>query len=134
MNATDAVNVITFLERQIASDLGSYESEASLRRVADHLKAQVQRLIKPVGDGGSAFPVLQQWDVYSNVITYAQTGASLRDWFAKEAMHAEIVTCGVPGEAADAMLEAMNPEETFEEHIARTAYLMADAMLKVRQE
>ena len=58
----------------------------------------------------------------------------LRDEFAAKAMHAEIVTCGVPGEACDAMVQEMGDDETVEEHIARTAYRMADAMLKVRGE
>ena len=56
MNATDAVNVLKFLERQVESGLGSPEAAASLQRVADHLGVQVRRLSEPLGDGGPAFP------------------------------------------------------------------------------
>lgn len=45
MNATDAVNVLKFLERQIESGFGSPESAASLQRVVDHLKGEVSRLV-----------------------------------------------------------------------------------------
>lgn len=63
---------------------------------------------------------------------YSSAGMTLRDYFAAKSMHAEIVTCGVPGEACEAMLDAMEPDETVESHIAKTAYRMADAMLKAR--
>lgn len=48
MNATDAVNVLKFLERQIESGFGSPESTASLQRVVNHLRSEVERLTSPV--------------------------------------------------------------------------------------
>lgn len=94
-------------------------------------------------NGGPAFPGITVNDTDVNLTDpfgtllspngqAAYSGMSLRDAFAMKAMHAEIVTCGVPGEAADAMLNAMDPNDTVEEHIAKNAYRMADAMLKER--
>jgi hypothetical protein len=45
MNATDAVNVLKFLERQIESGFGSPEATASLQRVVNHLTSEVRRLV-----------------------------------------------------------------------------------------
>jgi len=60
-------------------------------------------------------------------------GMSLRDYFAAEAMHAELMTCGVPGEACEAMLDAADKAGRSPElHMAMNAYEMADAMLRAR--
>jgi hypothetical protein len=60
--------------------------------------------------------------------------ASLRNHFAAKMMHAELMTCCVPGAACDALVEATeHTGETPEQHMARCAYEMADAMLKVRE-
>ncbi|MGN6654747.1 MAG: hypothetical protein ACTHJ9_05345 [Rhodanobacter sp.] len=62
------------------------------------------------------------------------SGASLRDIFAGQAMHAELVTCGVPGEACDALLDAASAAGcTPEDKVAANAYAMADAMLRARE-
>lgn len=81
--------------------------------------------------GGPAFPNVptgagdkwEDWDM----------GMTLRDYFAAKVMHAEIVTCGVPGEACDAMIEAMESGDSVEDAIAKTSYRMADAILRARQ-
>lgn len=133
MNPTDAVNVLKFLERQVANDFGSPEAKASLQRVADHLKLQVQRMTSPVGDGGPAFPVVAQVDRNENVIAYPSAGMSVRDVFALAAMHAHLITDTVPGEACDALLAAAaDAGQGPVERIAFNAYECADCMLKER--
>ncbi|MGC6225540.1 hypothetical protein [Proteus mirabilis] len=67
--------------------------------------------------GGAAFPV-----AYSNE-DFIQEGATLRDYFAAKAMNAMITTAATPVLTSMAELE---------NHIAKTAYVMADAMLKAR--
>ncbi len=58
----------------------------------------------------------------------------MRMYFAAKAMHAELMTCGVPGEACDALVRAIKKTgESPEDHIARVAYEMADAMLAARE-
>lgn len=60
-------------------------------------------------------------------------GMTLRDYFAAKAMHAEVMTCGVPGEACQALVRAAKAaNRTPEQHIAWNAYQMADAMLAER--
>jgi len=51
-------------------------------------------------NGGPAFPVpgLQHDDGFN--------GMTLRQYFAGKLMHAELMTCGVPGEACDALVQA----------------------------
>lgn len=136
MNPTDAVNVLKFLERQVAQEFGSPESKASLQRVADHLKDQVRRLTTSVGDGGPAFPVLPPLgpDGTSAVgYPYVHMGMSLRDVFAMAAMHAHLITDTVPGEACEALLvAAANAGQDPVERIAFNAYEVADWMLKER--
>lgn len=57
----------------------------------------------------------------------------LRDRFAAKAMHAELMTCGVPGKACDALVKAaVAAGREPEEQIAFNAYKMADAMLAAR--
>jgi hypothetical protein len=63
-----------------------------------------------------------------------QNGMTLRDYFAAKAMHAELMTCGVPGKAADSMIKrakelGVDPIR----HMANNAYEMADAMLAARE-
>jgi hypothetical protein len=72
----------------------------------------------PIEDGGPAFP-LQDWDecIHSR---RTETGMTLRDWFAGQALVAlPHIGCG-----AD-----LTPTE-----LALSAYQMADAMLKARKE
>jgi hypothetical protein len=59
---------------------------------------------------------------------------TLRDAFAMRAMHAELITCTVPGAACDALVAAIEQTgETPEDHMARSAYEVADAMLRARK-
>lgn len=58
----------------------------------------------------------------------------LLDFFAAFAMHAELTTAGVPGEAADAFIEGkMREGHTVEQHLAFNAYNVAEAMLAERE-
>ena len=88
-------------------------------------------------DGGPAFPgMLPRQDAGSEL---AQNfaffgGLSLRDYFAAKLAAAELMTCGVPGAACDALVEAIEQTgESPEEHMARCAYELADAMLRARE-
>ena len=70
---------------------------------------------KPVYDGGPAYPCGKS----------DQTGMSLRDYFAAQAMAAWLTTYG----------EHQHPVVSgTADVIARTAYEMADAMLKAREQ
>lgn len=59
---------------------------------------------------------------------------TLRDFFAGIALHTELMTCGVPGDAFDA-LRAVCEETGIDpvDHMAGNAYELADAMLRARQ-
>jgi len=74
--------------------------------------------LAPIENGGPAFP-LQDWD--ECIQTHrTETGMTLRDWFAGQALAAlPHIGCG-----AD-----LTPTE-----LALSAYQMADAMLKARKE
>lgn len=81
-----------------------------------------------ITDGGPAFPC--EWD-YINTNRAAANGMSKRDMFAAILMHGELVTCGVPGEAADALVEASRHAGTdVIEHMASNAVGGADALLR----
>lgn len=81
-----------------------------------------------IKDGGPAFPHQDSGD------TGTRPGMSLRDYFAAKAMHDELMTCGVPGDACAALVTAMKKSHrTPEEQIAWNAYEMADAMLRARE-
>ncbi|HOU66035.1 MAG TPA: hypothetical protein PK861_08360 [Thermomonas sp.] len=126
MNPTDAVNVLKFLERQVAQEFGSPESKASLQRVADHLKLQVQRLTSTAYNE-PAFPIR------GGLNEHQFAGASVRDLFAMVAMHAHLITDTVPGPASDALLQAA--ERAGQDPVGRiafNAYEVADWMLKER--
>lgn len=86
----------------------------------------------PINDGGPAFP-LGEAD-HGTGMRWAEPGMTLRDYFAAKFGHAELMTCGVPGAACDALIEAIGcTGETVEDHIARCAYDLADAMLRARE-
>lgn len=105
----------------------------------------------PVSDGGPAFPVNdlqgahrvgmaatggtgEPESVYIAASARAMSGMSLRDYFAAKFAHAELMTCGVPGAACDALIESIKKTgEPPENHMARCAYEMADAMLRARE-
>ena len=86
-----------------------------------------------VKDGGSAFPVPPGNISGGGDQFFPTVGMSLRDYFAAKAMHSELMTNGVPGEACDAMVNralalGVDPRR----HMANNAYEMADAMLAAR--
>jgi len=71
-------------------------------------------------DGGPAFPTSVYTDVAGNV-WYPEYGMSLRDYFAAKVMQSNL-----------AVIREF-PDETWRDGLARDSYLMADAMLKVRE-
>ena len=70
--------------------------------------------------GGPAFPVNQQLPEGMANLT-PETGMTLRDYFAAKAMQALIIANGPA------------PQGGWPTYAERTAYLVADAMLKARQ-
>jgi len=89
---------------------------------------------KQIWDGGAAFPCEQHEIQDGSWNQSFDPGMSLRDYFAAKFAQAELMTCGVPGEACEALAEAIaQTGETPEQHMARVAYEMADAMLKARE-
>jgi hypothetical protein len=86
---------------------------------------------------GPAFPVMPPADETGRCAVgypYPNEGMSLREYFAAKAMHAELMTCGKPGKACDALVRsAKNAGRSPEEQIAWNAYQMADAMLVARE-
>lgn len=73
--------------------------------------------------GGSAFPVLQQYDRNGDVCIYAEDGMTLRDYFAAQALTAYIAE----NEARPIQQQAGA------DALASYAYYSADAMIKARQ-
>lgn len=80
-------------------------------------------------DGGPAFPCAEDHKVASDIL-WTQ-GMSKRELFAAILMHAEAVTCGVPGEACDALVEASRAAgDDVIDHMAGNAVDGADALLR----
>lgn len=78
-------------------------------------------------DGGNAFPYGEATGVEPGF------GMTLRDYFAAKAMHAEVMTSGVPGPACDALVAAAHKAgRDPADQLAFNAYEWADAMLKAR--
>jgi hypothetical protein len=71
--------------------------------------------------GGSAFPVPELKNRHDEVCQYAETGMTLRDYFAAKAMASEII-------AQNGM------EGTDVAHITGMAYEFAEYMLKARND
>lgn len=72
-----------------------------------------------IDNGGPAFPVTEQTNVHDEHVSWAESGMTLRDYFAAKAMQAIIA----------------NPEEGLsytESAVAENAYVMADAMINAR--
>ena len=74
---------------------------------------------QPINDGGPAFPHTTQWDGITPAINYH--GISMRDHFAAAALQ-PLVTSAIE-------LDHVKWDAT-----AQHAYLIADAMLKAREE
>lgn len=81
--------------------------------------------------GGPAFP--HPGGSSDSTVQESYLGMTLRDYFAAKAMHAELMTCGVPGEACESLIRAAG--KAARDPIAQmafNAYEMADAMLNAR--
>lgn len=76
-------------------------------------------------DGGPVFPVQEIFDERSgDILQYASEGMSLRDYFAAHAMNGLIASPRGPADGSA-------PTNTF---YAKMAYVVADAMLKAREQ
>ncbi len=90
--------------------------------------------------GGYAYPMslagCTDGGVY-NILEQSQgegCGATLLDWFARDAMHAELVTAGAFEGPRDALVAAAQAaEQTVLGRIAFNAYDLAEAMLTERK-
>lgn len=83
--------------------------------------------------GGHAFPT-QSWDYDGGgqVLTYQEPGMSLRDWFAGLALQGLLANSGGPVQRHNERgWDFVNCEL---KEVAYTAYAVADAMLKAREE
>lgn len=81
-----------------------------------------------INDGGPVFPV-------QDASTWQAHGMTKRELFAAILMHSEAVTCGVPGEACDALVEASRAAGTdVIDHMAMNAVQVADALLRALAE
>lgn len=90
--------------------------------------------MKPVDDGGPAFPQHPCPDCGVVHAPEHVPGMSLLDYFAAKAMHAELVTAGALEGPRDALVEAAcEAGRDIEDHIAFNAYKMADAMIAQRK-
>lgn len=79
-------------------------------------------------DGGPAFPV-------QDASTWQAHGMSKRELFAAILMHSEAVTCGVPGEACEALVQAsQDAGDDVIDHMAMNAVQGADALLRALGE
>ena len=70
-------------------------------------------------NGGSAFPVTEQKNINGEFSTYAETGMTLRDYFAAKVLQ---------GLCSNPSFEGIATEIEF----AQAAYKQADAMIEVR--
>jgi len=73
-------------------------------------------------DGGPAFPMPAGPEPRVNDATHYNEGMTLRDYFAAKVMQAEIALW-----TEGSWMQSSN-------HIAKKAYIMADAMLEVREK
>jgi hypothetical protein len=93
-----------------------------------------------IEDGGPAFPHGEIHDGHEQPTggyrhLLASTGMSKRELFAAILMHSEAVTCGVPGEAREALVEASRVAGTdVIDHMAMNAVQGADALLRALAE
>jgi hypothetical protein len=82
-----------------------------------------------IDDGGPAFPV-QEWNMDGSPASL-QVGMSQRALFAAILMHSELTTCGVPGEACEALIHAAEESgREVEDQMAHNAVQCADALLR----
>lgn len=82
---------------------------------------------KYINDGGPAFPLKEP-------VTRDALGMSLRDYFAAKAMAAFIAEPLREGESSTAWRWTRQLQVSGPDIIAHAAYMMADAMLKAREQ
>ncbi len=86
-------------------------------------------------DGGPAFPRPDvTWPAGHEHGTQGQSGMSLRDWFAGQAMNGIIASCGDGAESCAIKKAAELTESSFTATVAKMSYEYADAMLKAREQ
>ena len=74
---------------------------------------------KPINDGGLAFARASTF-ANGECQTFSQTGMTLRDWFA--------------GQALNGIMSVVGDSDYIQEMVASNAYAMADAMIEARKE
>lgn len=85
-----------------------------------------------IEDGGPAYPVAwQETNEYGVTFTYRETGMSLRDYFAGQALAGFLSNPGGPFQANDR--NGWNIVNCTLDDVARCAYEASDAMLSARQ-
>jgi hypothetical protein len=83
--------------------------------------------MEAINDGGPAFPV-------KDAATWQAHGMSQRAVFSALLMHAELLSCGGPGEACDALVAAAAASgREVEDQMATNAVQCADALLRALQ-
>lgn len=86
-----------------------------------------------INDGGSAFPVSEE--AARGKVAGVYGGMSQRALMATILMHSELTTCGVPGEACDALVKAAHDaDRDVEYQMAVNAVQCADALLRALAE
>lgn len=75
-----------------------------------------------IKDGGTAFPIPDIYHPNGEIVQFANTGMTMRDYFAAKALPSVIIQC-----ARDTMHDM-----TEEDYFAMRAYKLADAMLRAR--
>lgn len=94
-------------------------------------------MLEHLADGGPAFPqpCTEGGHAGNTPWGIAGGGMSQRALMATILMHGELVTDGVPGEAADALIEAADAAgREVEDQMAFNAVLLADALLRALAE
>lgn len=85
-------------------------------------------------DGGPAYPQPQVADGQGGIEYTEVEGMSLRDWFAGQAIGAQLTSIAISDASAKALLESASIEGvTVKQKLASKAYEMADAMLDARE-
>jgi hypothetical protein len=93
-----------------------------------------QALSGHAGELDAYLEVRDEHEVRADILALVSPRETLRDKFAAKAMLAELMTCGVPGKACNALIAAAaNAGRKVKAQIAFNAYEMADAMLKARE-
>jgi hypothetical protein len=95
-----------------------------------HTKQHTPRM-STKNTGGSAFPTIHHEESHGVPYTYTESGMNLRDYFAAKAMQALTQSEQFVKEASE---WRKIDGENIEDAIAGSAYDLADAMLKAREQ